>query len=128
MIESSPQDESIPIDATNIIAGIHGAGKDEANQEALEDSMNATAKFLTAKSTKDKALDDAKTAEEIKKDKEAQEQKKSLEDISKNTKEQAEGQKKYTSLWSSIFSKKGLITGGLLLAVPLIIKYFPKYF
>ena len=35
-------------------------------------------------------------------------------------------QEKHTSIWSSIFSKKGLITGALILAVPLIIKLLPK--
>lgn len=33
-----------------------------------------------------------------------------------------EGVRKHSSLWGSIFSKKGLITGGLILAAPLIFK------
>lgn len=41
--------------------------------------------------------------------------------IQKNTDDQEE----HASVWSSIFSKKGLITGALLLAVPLILKHLP---
>ena len=42
--------------------------------------------------------------------------------IQKNNDDQAE----HSEIWSSIFSKKGLITGALLLAAPLLIKHLPE--
>ena len=36
-------------------------------------------------------------------------------------------QKSHNSIWDSIFSKKGLITGGLLMLAPIILKFLNKF-
>ena len=55
-----------------------------------------------------------------KKEKEKEEREKELLE---NTRENKEENKKHHSLWSSIFSKKGLITGGILALTPFLFRF-----
>ena len=107
------------------IAGIVSSLSGGHAGEDLEDNVDAVLDTVEAGKFKDKARDLSKTPEELQRERDAEEQRTTLNNIAENTKNQADSQKDFTSQWSSIFSKKGLITAGLLLAAPLIIKAIP---
>ena len=64
------------------------------------------------------------TASERKEAKEKERQQATLEEIATNTKENTKATKKHTIEWGKIFSKKGLITAGLVALSPLLLKAF----
>lgn len=105
--------------AAEIVSDLHG-GK---SGEQAEDDMAATIAEIESDKKHSKAIEDGLTAEERKKkleekDKDDEENKATLNNI-------AETQEEHAETWSSVFSKKGLITSALILAIPLLIKHFP---
>ena len=86
-------------------------------------SASSTALAVVSKNFKarEKAMDLATTASEQQAEQEAEEDKERKEEshaallaILENTQKQEEGQSAFRKLWSSIFSKKGLITAGII--------------
>lgn len=71
-----------------------------------------------------KVRDAGKTVAEQKAEKEKEEQKATLERIADSVSGTRESTEEHASNWSSIFGKKGLITGALILGAPLIFKAF----
>ena len=109
-------------DASGIISSLNGG---KAGEE-LEDDLHAATTMIEADKRLDKAHDAGYTAVERQAIMDKEEEKARFASIEKNTREQADAQKEFSFNWSSIFSKKGLITAGLLLATPLIIKAIPS--
>ena len=107
--------------AASIEASHSADGDSEESQEAEEDDkrnvLQRGLSFLKQKFAAKKGL----SAEELKEQEAKRKERKDIAIIGKNTGEQVKSQNKFTDLWSSIFSKKGLITAGLILAAPLII-------
>jgi hypothetical protein len=107
--------------AASVEASHSADGDSEASQEAEEDDkrnvLQRGLSFLKQKFAAKKGL----SAEELKEQEAKRKERKDIAIIGKNTGEQVKSQNKFTDLWSSIFSKKGLITAGLILAAPLII-------
>lgn len=107
--------------AASVEASHSADGDSEASQEAKEDDkrnvLQRGLSFLKQKFAAKKGL----SAEELKEQEAKRKERKDIAIIGKNTGEQVKSQNKFTDLWSSIFSKKGLITAGLILAAPLII-------
>ena len=107
--------------ATSVEASHSADGDSEASQEAEEDDkrnvLQRGLSFLKQKFAAKKGL----SAEELKEQEAKRKERKDIAIIGKNTGEQVKSQNKFTDLWSSIFSKKGLITAGLIIAAPFII-------
>lgn len=107
--------------AASVEASHSADGDSEASQEAEEDDkrnvLQRGLSFLKQKFAAKKGL----SAEELKEQEAKRKERKDIAIIGKNTGEQVKSQNKFTDLWSSIFSKKGLITAGLILVAPLII-------
>ena len=107
--------------AASVEASHSADGDSEASQEAEEDDkrniLQRGLSFLKQKFAAKKGL----SSEELKEQEAKRKERKDIAIIGKNTGEQVKSQNKFTDLWSSIFSKKGLITAGLILAAPLII-------
>lgn len=109
-----------------------GAAKTSAEHSA---AMADAAKILVearndlASDNQKKALDEAKTASEIRKEKEEEkaklEERQYREDMVKATKENGTSVDNFKKGWDAIFSKKGLITAGALLIGGWLIKNFP---
>ena len=72
------------------------------------------------------AIDKGVTAKERQEELKAEKEASVLNSIRESTETQVVEQKGFTKLWSSIFSKKGLITGSLILAAPFIFKAIRK--
>ena len=107
--------------AASVEASHSADGDSEASQEAKEDDkrnvLQRGLSFLKQKFAAKKGL----SAEELKEQEAKRKERKDIAIIGKNTGEQVKSQNKFTDLWSSIFSKKGLITAGLIIAAPFII-------
>ena len=107
--------------AASVEASHSADGDSEASQEAEEDDkrnvLQRGLSFLKQKFAAKKGL----SAEELKEQEAKRKERKDIAIIGKNTGEQVKSQNKFTDLWSSIFSKKGLITAGLIIAAPFII-------
>lgn len=101
-------------DAT--IAGVKEAGHE--GQQEKENAAQAEVSSLTAENRQEKIAEQ----EEIDKDNAREDA------ILESVNNLEEGQKNYSNLWSSIFGKKGLITGGLLMLAPLLIKFLKGFF
>lgn len=109
--------DTVPVYITNVsnqAADKMGSSDTESKAELLkaESKMNALSKAREA----------GINAEERKKQYEDEEKAKIQKDIRDATKKGAEATEKHSSLWASIFGKKGLITGGLILLAPLALK------
>ena len=108
--------------AASVEASHSSDGDTEEGQEAEEDDkrnvLQRGLSFLKQKFAAKKGL----SAEELKEQEEKRRERENTAEIAKNTGEQVKSQNKFTNVWESIFSKKGLITAGLILAAPLIIK------
>ena len=109
--------------AASVEASHSSDGDTEEGQEAEEDDkrnvLQRGLSFLKQKFAAKKGL----SAEELKEQEEKRRERENTAEIAKNTGEQVKSQNKFTNVWESIFSKKGLITAGLILAAPLIIKF-----
>ena len=107
--------------AASVEASHSADGDSEASQEAEEDDkrnvLQRGLSFLKQKFAAKKGL----SAEELKEQEAKRKERRDIAIIGKNTGEQVKSQNKFTDLWSSIFSKKGLITAGLIIAAPFII-------
>ena len=120
-------------DSSATIASLVGGseGRSEKEQEALEDAMRDQAE-------KDKnaaELEDVRNAHSFQ-TRQAQEAAKAANDRELNRDKMMQAQldearagnkesKSHFKEWAGIFSKKGLITGGLIAAIPLVMKLFP---
>lgn len=72
------------------------------------------------------AIDKGLTAEERQAQIKEEKERSVLDVLKESSQAQVTEQKGFTKLWSSIFSKKGLITGSILLAAPFVIKLIRK--
>ena len=72
------------------------------------------------------AIDKGLTAEERQAQIKEEKERSVLDVLKESSQAQVTEQRGFTKLWSSIFSKKGLITGSLLLAAPFVIKLIRK--
>lgn len=130
-----PEDKPVEViirDVSNVaVKKLDGEDEKSARQRDLERLRRKDAKEDAEydekrKSVTQKALELARdrgiSAEEKMKQINEEEKKAQLAAIKENTEEQAKATKSHTSLWASIFGKKGLITGGLLLLSPLLMK------
>ena len=130
-----PEDKPVEViirDVSNVaVKKLDGEDDKSARQRDIErlrrkDEKEDAAYDERRKSVTQKALELARdrgiSAEEKMKQIDEEEKKAQLAAIKENTEEQAKATKSHTSLWASIFGKKGLITGGLLLLSPLLIK------
>lgn len=112
--DDSGDPDGDPEDAT--IAGVKEAGHEE--QQEKENLAQAEVSSLTAENRQEKIAEQ----EEIDNDNAREDA------ILESVNNLEEGQKNYSNLWSSIFGKKGLITGGLLMLAPLLIKFLKGFF
>lgn len=78
-----------------------------------------------SKASMDMARDKAKTAEELKAEREREEEKKDRKAMLEQTKRNADATEKHAFDWSSIFSKKGLVTAAAVTALAWAAKNFP---
>ena len=119
-------------DATLATLGSGSEARSEKEQEAMEDAARNQAE----KEKNLAELTDARNAHSFQ-TRQAQEALNAQEEREKRrdeillaqlqeTKDANKDSKKHFNLWSSIFSKKGLITGGILAAIPIIMKFFPE--
>ena len=106
---------------------------DENNKELKElEAINERREETQASIDEDRktrmaeAIDKGVTAEERQQQMKEEKEASVLNAIRESTETQVTEQKGFTKLWSSIFSKKGLITGSLILAAPFIIKAIKK--
>ena len=112
--------------------------EDADNVENTNDNSNALALFQQKNEDRQAAIDEdrkARLAEAIDKGVTAEERQQQIKEekeasvlnaIKDSTETQVTEQKGFTKLWSSIFSKKGLITGSLILAAPFLLKAIKK--
>ena len=120
-------------DSSATIANLVGGseGRSEEEQEALEDSMRNQAE----KDRNAAELEDVRNAHSFQ-TRQAQEAAKAANDRELNRDKMMQAQldearagnkesKSHFKEWAGIFSKKGLITGGLIAAIPLVMKLFP---
>ena len=120
-------------DSSATIANLVGGseGRSEEEQEALEDSMRNQAE----KDRNAAELEDVRNAHSFQ-TRQAQEAAKAANDRELNRDKMMQAQldearagnkesKNHFKEWAGIFSKKGLITGGLIAAIPLVMKLFP---
>ena len=91
-------------------------------KDRQNDLKNAEERAKRSREAMERAREAGTSAEEKRKMIEEEEARENLTRISQNTESQVEETKKHSSMWSSIFSKKGLITGGLLLLSPILLK------
>lgn len=113
----------------SLVAG--SEGRSEKEQEALEDA----AKNQAEKDKNAAELEDVRNAHSFQ-TRQAQEAAKAANDRELNRDKMMQAQldearagnkesKSHFKEWAGIFSKKGLITGGLIAAIPLVMKLFP---
>lgn len=113
-------------DISNKVAENLGGDPSELEKARLKDQENdakiAQVKADNAKNALSRAIDLGTTAEEKKKQIAEEQNAARLDDIRGSMKEQVDVSKEHSKQWSSIFSKKGLITGALVLLSPLLLK------
>ena len=100
---------------SKITGSIGKLGRKFSAQDDLEENENTIIDI-------DKGVTAEERQQQMKEEKEAS----VLNAIRESTETQVTEQKGFTKLWSSIFSKKGLITGSLILAAPFIFKAIKK--
>ena len=102
---------------------VNGLYEDSTDdKEEKEDALSAATSGALGILSMHSAAEKGYNAEELKEAAEKRKERENIELIGKNTGEQVKSQNAFSDLWSSIFSKKGLITAGLILLSPLIIK------
>lgn len=111
---------------TATLDSLHGNAQG-ADQEQLEDDANAIVLAGKAKEKLDAAIDKGLTAEERQKKIKEEENSATLNDIRDTLHDQTDEQRGFSDLWGSIFSKKGLITGLIIAAIPLITKLLKSF-
>lgn len=117
-LTSKESQDTIPVYITNV-------SNQAADKMGSSDGGDAKTELLKAESKMNalsKAREAGINAEERKKQYDDEEKAKIQKDIRDATKKGAEISEKHSSLWASIFGKKGLITGGLILLAPLALK------
>lgn len=107
--------------AATLISNLNGGN---AGEEA-EDDLHAATTMIESQKNLDSAQEAGHTAAELQEHREKEEAAERQASIDNGIQKLNETQKEHASNWSSIFSKKGLVTAGLLLAAPLIIKAIP---
>ena len=117
---------NVASNAVNMAESIMGESNDEKEQEEKEDAQSTIINHAIAAEDQKKAVDKAITAEERQAQIKEEEDRARLDAIKTNTAEQVKEQKGFTDLWSSIFSKKGLITAGILIAAPILLSVLKK--
>ena len=104
-------------------SAVNGLYEDSTDdKEEKEDALSASTSGALGILSMHSAAEKGYNAEELKEAAEKRKERENIELIGKNTGEQVKSQNAFSDLWSSIFSKKGLITAGLILLSPLIIK------
>ena len=109
--------DAIPV----VVKDFEGNAEDKLS-ESIEDQTKATLADRKSDARLNLAKERGESADERKARLEKEEQKEREEDIRKNTKVTADATVENGSSWRSIFGKKGLITGGLIILAPLLIK------
>ena len=127
--ELSDEDRNARMVNANTAIGAAKNSADHAAAAADAAKILVEARNDMANDNQKKALDEAKTASEIRKEKEEEkaklEEKQYREDMVKATKENGGAVNNFKKGWDAIFSKKGLITAGALLIGGWLIKNFP---
>lgn len=122
-IDPNKVDDIISLGGADLLSSGSIEGDDG---DIILDALQSKKRNSEAQAALDKSRK-AKTYEANRKAKKEEEK----ENREKETLEVLKGQKKeskeHFNLWSSIFSKKGLITGGLIALSPLLIKYFKNF-
>ena len=108
-----------PKDSLGVTPNIDNADKDNKALEVLTGASNNTEK----KSTKHRKGSYAKSIEEKKAEEARLKEQGLFHKIANLLEIGNKDRKEHSTVWSSIFSKKGLITGGLLLLAPLLYKF-----
>ena len=109
--------DAIPV----VVKDFEGNAEDKLS-ESIEDQAKATLADRKSDARLNLAKERGESADERKARLEKEEQKEREEDIRNNTKVTADATVENGSSWRSIFGKKGLITGGLIILAPLLIK------
>lgn len=127
--EASDEDREARMVNANTAVGAAKNSAEHAAAAADAAKILVEAREDISSDNQKKALDEAKTASEIRKEKEEEkaklEEKKYREDMVKATKDNGGAIDNFKKGWDAIFSKKGLITAGALLIGGWLIKNFP---
>lgn len=127
--EASDEDREARMVNANTAVGAAKNSAEHAAAAADAAKILVEAREDIASDNQKKALDEAKTASEIRKEKEEEkaklEEKQYREDMVKATKDNGGAIDNFKKGWDAIFSKKGLITAGALLIGGWLIKNFP---
>ena len=107
-----------------VVKDFEGKAQDKLNESSEEREDDTKARLIDQKSEERLKLAKERgvSAEERKAQIEKEEQKEREEAIKENTKKTADATVEHGFNWKNIFGKKGLITGGLLLLSPLLLK------